>query len=111
MCKCTQGGGGYRRRLAPCTKQALGQSVGGVPRCLAAHDEIGQTPQVLNQHDTNCNCESPKLTDCQRLNALIGRHEASKHLRFKTAVGVRNKGPGHLEDARVTPERTFRQLR
>src|SRR5665811_174676 len=92
-------------RDSPCTEQALSQCVSGVTRCLTAHHEVGQTPQILYEHNTNGNCESPQLADRQRLNALIGQHEASKHLRFKTAVGMRNKGPGHFEDARISLER------
>src|SRR6202165_3934774 len=110
MCERPQGRGGRLWSPDPCTEQALGQCVGGGTRCLTAHDEVGQTPQILHKHDANCNCKSPELADRQWLNALIGQHEASKHFRFKTAVGMRDKGPGYFEDARISLERAFRKF-
>gem|GEM_PF-1194101 len=59
MCKLSQDRSGYLGRSDSCTKQPISQYVGSVARCLAADDEIGQTPQILHEHDSNCNCESP----------------------------------------------------
>ena len=42
-----------------------------------AHDALHDTPQVLHQHDTERDSNRPQFADRQRLDLLIGAHEAT----------------------------------
>ena len=92
-------------------EEAIGQIVGCIARPLTADNEIGQTPQIFHQDNANCDGESPELADRQWLNALIGQHEAPKHLCFKAAIGMGDKCPGYFKDARISLERAFDEFR
>jgi hypothetical protein len=93
------------------SEQPVGQSVGFLSSRSAADDALCRAPQVFHQNDSEGNRDCPELTDCQRLHALVGLHEFAKHLRVEPTVGMRDKGPGDAEYARIAFERSIGKLR
>jgi hypothetical protein len=92
-------------------QEPVGQDVGLLPCRSAAHYSIGQSPQVLHQHDPQRDRDRPELADGQRLHSLVGAHEPPQHLRVVSAVGMRDESPGEAEDARISFQRSVRELR
>ena len=75
------------------------------------HDALRQAPEILHEHHSQSNRNSPELANRQWLHALVGAHEPTKHLRVKPAVGMGDKRPGQPKDARITLEVTLCELR
>ncbi len=73
-------------------------------------DPRGGPAQVFHQHDPQRDRDCPKLPDGQRLDTLIGAHEAVQHLDIEAAVGMRDESPGDAEDPRIARERPGGQL-
>ena len=92
-------------------QQAVGEGVRLLPRGAAVHDPLGQASEVLDQHDPQRDRDRPEFADRQRLDLLIGAHEAAQHLGIEAAVGVGDEGPGQAEHARISGERSVGQLR
>jgi hypothetical protein len=92
-------------------QQAVGLGIRFLAGSPAADDAIGRAPQVFDQHDAQRDGNRPQLADAERLNALIGAHEAAQHVGVEAAVGMGNERPGDPEDARVAGEGAARQLR
>lgn len=74
------------------------------------HDQFGETSEVFDQHDPQCDCNRPKLANRQRLYLLIGTHEMTQHLAVEVAVCVCHERPGHTEHPGVSFERAVSQL-
>jgi hypothetical protein len=53
----------------------------------------------------------PELADAERLDALVGTHEALKRLQLEPAVGVGHIGPGEAIDPGASREVARRDLR
>jgi hypothetical protein len=90
-------------------QQLIGKAVGGFPGRLVPHHALRKTPQVLNEHDAECDGDRPKLADGQRLHSLIGAQKATQTLRIEAAVGMGHEGPGKAIDARIALERAIDQ--
>ena len=67
-----------------------------------ARETFGDAPQILDERDAQRDRDRPQLADVERLHALIGIDETHEGLGIEPAVGVRDKGPRHAEDARIT---------
>ena len=98
---------GSRRRL--CTllaeaQQAVGDLVGSISGGSTAHDLLRHAAQVLDQEDPQAGRDRPELAHRQRLHALERGYEATQTLGIEAAVRVRDIGPGHIEDSRVSLE-------
>ncbi len=92
-------------------ENAIGEGIGGLAGGATAHDPLGGAAQVLDQHDAQRDRHRPELADGQRLDALVGVHEARQGLGIEAAVGMGDEGPRQPEDARIVGERAGRQLR
>src|SRR5512145_1512517 len=75
------------------------------------HNALCQAPEILHEHHSQSNRNSPELANRQWLHALVSAHEPPKHVRVKAAVSMSDKCPGQSVDARITLEMTLRQLR
>ena len=78
---------------------------------MAFVDLNGEATHVFDQHDPQRDRHRPKLTDGERLHALVGAHEPAERLRVEETVGVSDIGPGESEHARIARERAIGQLR
>ena len=98
-------GGAFARR------RAAGRRARRLPARAARPAVIcsASAPQVLDQHDAQRDRDGPQLADRQRLDALIGAHEAAQHLGIEAAVGVGDEGPGDAEHARIAGERSVQR--
>ena len=74
------------------------------------HDPLRQPPEILDQHDPQCDRHRPEFADRQRLDLLVGPHVANQHFGIEAAVGVGDEGPGHAEHARISRERSLGEL-
>jgi hypothetical protein len=92
-------------------EEPVGEGVGLLARGPARHDAPRRAPQVLHEHDAQRDRHRPQLADRQRLNALVGAHESAQQRGIEAAVGVRDEGPGHAEDARIAGEGPAGELR
>jgi hypothetical protein len=92
-------------------QEPVGQAVGFLARGPAHPDAHRRAPQVLDQRYAQRDRDRPQLADRQRLNALVGAHEAAQYLRIEAAVGMRDEGPGHAENPRIPGERPACELR
>ena len=92
-------------------EQPVGQRVRLLARGAAGNDAPGGASKILHEHDPQRDRDRPQFPDRQRLNALVGAHEAAQHLRIEAAVRMGDKGPGHAEDARIAGEGPGRELR
>ncbi len=99
------------RRAVPDAEQPVRQGVGFPTRRKAICDPLGRAPQVLDERDAQRDRNGPELADGQRLDALIGAHEAYQHLQVEAAVGMGDEGPGQSEDAGIALERSLGQFR
>ena len=86
------------------------QRVGFLARLAPANDGLGQTPEILDEHDPERDRHRPELADGERLHALVGAHESAERVGIQVAVGVRDERPGEPVDARVAFERTVGEL-
>ncbi len=71
------------------------------PQVMRLADLHGQPAHVLDQHDPQRDRYRPKLADHQRLDLLIGLHEAAQHGAGNEAVGMGDIGPGQFQYARI----------
>jgi hypothetical protein len=92
-------------------QEPVGQGVGFRARGPAHPDAHRRAPQVLDEGHAQRDRDCPQLADRQRLNALVGAHEAAQHLLIEAAVGMRDEGPGHAENPRIPGERPAGELR
>ena len=97
------------RRLAA-AEQAIRQPVRLLARGAVAHDQVGQPPQVFDQHNAQRDGKRPQLADGQRLHLLIGAHVAAQHFRIEPAVGMRDERPGDAEHAGIAGKRSVGEL-
>ena len=98
-------------RLAVHSQQAIGNAVRLFPLHTTAHDAARGAPQVLDEHDSQCDRNRPQLADRQGLHALIGVHETTQRFDFETTVTVCDTGPRDAEDTGIADERTVGELR
>ena len=98
-------------RLAVHSQQAIGNAVRLFPLHTTAHDAACGAPQVLDEHDSQCDRNRPQFADRQGLHALIGAHETAQRFDFETTVTVCDTGPRDAEDAGIADERTVGELR
>ena len=93
-------------------QQPVGQLVRRLPRAASLSTiDLGEPPQVLDQHDPQRDRHRPQLADGERLHRLVGEQVAAQRLGIEMAVGVGDQRPGRAEDARQAGERPFGQLR
>ena len=92
-------------------EQLVGHEIGLFALRTVADDAHRRAPEILDQHDAQRDGHGPELTDGQRLHVLIGAHEAAEQVGIEAAVGVRHEGPGDAEDAWISDEGAFAQLR
>jgi hypothetical protein len=92
-------------------EQTVDELVGALPSGASARDPLRRATEVLDQHDPERDRHRPELADRQRLNALVGAHEADERIRVESAVGVCDERPGDAENARVSRQRPDRELR
>ena len=57
-------------------QQPVGHDIGLLARGPAAHDAHGRSPEIFHQHDAQCDRHGPQLADAERLDILVGAHEA-----------------------------------
>ncbi len=76
-----------------------------------AHDLLGQPSQVLDEQDSQADGDRPELAERQRLDPLVGGHQATQAVGVEPAVGVGDVRPGQAEDPRIALQRTVRELR
>ena len=101
------GSGGWS--LVPSRRSA--SEVGVHPLGPAVQDQAGRAPQVLDQHDAQRDGDRPQFADGERLDRLVGAHEARQHLGVEAAVAMGDERPRDPEHARVAGERPLAQLR
>ncbi len=102
-------GGGLRDAIAG-TEQAVGETICPLPRGAAVHDQVGEAPEIFDQHDPERDADRPEFADRQRLHVLVSAHETAQHFGIVVAVGVRDEGPGQAEHTRIAGERSIREL-
>lgn len=100
-----------RRAGAAGREQPIGQPIGVGAGHATVVDLLGETAQVLDQDDTQCDRHRPQLADGQRLNALVGDDEAPQHVEIEMTVGMSDEGPSQAKDPRVAGERPLGQFR
>ena len=91
-------------------EQAVRQFVRLLPICPALHDYLGDTAKVVDQEDPQADGDRPELAEGQRLDLLVGRHQATKAVGVEPTVGVGDVGPRQTKDARIALQRSVRQL-
>ena len=97
----------HRRRFGGASagaQQTVGDSVRLLPGGAIAHDRLGETSQILDEHDPQCDRNCPELADHQRLDLLVGPHVAAQHLGIEAAVGVSDERPCHAKHPRISGE-------
>ncbi len=92
-------------------EQPIRQRVGPGARVTGADHLLRQPPQILHQRHAQVDGHGPELADAQRLDALVGPHEARERLELEAAVGMGHVGPGQPIDARGSCEVARRDLR
>jgi hypothetical protein len=97
-------------RLAASPEQPVGEVVCAAAIVATVDDAFGDPPEILDQDDPQRNGRRPELANRQRLDLLIGVHEARPDIDVEPAVGVGDEGPGHAEDARIAGERAIREF-
>ena len=96
--------------LAVGAQKAFGHAICFLLRGAIGNDLLREAPEVLDQHDAQCDRNSPELPQRERLELLIGMDEEAEILWVEAAVGVRHEGPRHAEDARISGEGPVGQL-
>ena len=91
-------------------EELVRQRVGLAARRAPLHDLLGETPEVLHEHQPEGNGHRPQLADGERLHALESADEALQRVRLESAVRVSHEGPGEAEHARIPFEGTFGEL-
>ncbi len=92
------------------TEQLVSRLVRRAASGPAGDHPLGDTPEVLDEHDAQGDRHRPQLADGERLHLLIGAQVAAQDLRIEVAVGVGDEGPGHAQHARIVRERSAGQL-
>jgi len=82
--------GGFRFTSTD-AEQAIGNDVSFFPRGATANDTFREPAQILDEYDSECDRECPKLADRQRLDALIGANVAIEGLEVEAAVAFRRR--------------------
>ena len=102
------------RRIGTLLAQAE-QAVRELIRLLAcdaaANDLVRQAAHVLDHQDSQADGDRPELAEGQRLDPLVGGHQAAQALGVESAVGVRDVRPRHAENSRIPFQRASCQLR
>jgi len=92
------------------TEQPVGEAVGLLADGPPARNQVGRTPQVLDQHDSQRDGDGPELADRKRLHALVRADEPGKQLRVEATVRVGDECPGDPEHAWISGQRTLCKL-
>ena len=79
-------------------QQIVGQGVCRSALPSPGGDLVGETAEVLHQHDPDRDRHGPELADRQRLDGLICDEIAPQRLGIEMAVVVGDEGPGEAED-------------
>ena len=88
----------------------LGQFVRRLPGRRVVHDQFGDAPEILDQHDPQGDRHGPQLADGQRLHRLVGEQVAAQRLGVEVAVRMRHQRPRRAKHPRQPGERPRRQL-
>ena len=92
-------------------QQPVRQHVGAGARVAGADHLLRQPSQVLHQRHAQVDGHGPELADAERLDALIGPHEARERLELEAAVGMGDIGPRQPIRARGAGEMARGDLR
>ena len=102
--------GALALRIRLLDEDRVGERIRGLLLGAAHDDRLGETPQVLREHQAQRDGERPQLADRERLDVLIGRDEASQRLDVDPAVRVLDVGPGDAVDPRSARESAVQEL-
>ena len=92
-------------------EQSVRNHVGFLPCDTAAHDALRCAAHVFHKYDPQRNRNRPELSNGERMDGLIGAHEAPQSLRIEATVGMRDERPSHAEYPRVAGEGAIGELR
>ena len=89
----------------------VGPVVSRIPVDPAGSKARGDTPQILDQRQTEHDRDCPQFTQLQRADGLIGRDETAETIRIHSPVTVRDGFERDVIHARKTNRRTIQQRR
>ncbi len=102
---------GLLRRTVPAAQQPVGQFIRRATPGAAVHHPLGDPPEILDQHNPQCDRDRPQFANGERLDLLIGTQVTAQDLRVEQAVRMGDERPGHAEHPRVLRERSAGELR
>jgi hypothetical protein len=109
--KALKDGGGWLGIALAGSQDTIGKLIGHPAGRKPHNDGFGEASKVFHQRDAQGDRDRPEFADGEWLYTLIRLDKARQLFDVEGTVGVGDNGPSYSEDAGVTLERTFGELR